>query len=463
MLRLNPARSNSEFFSLGLWVLPRRRSAIDFVYKERLFVRLVTPETIKCRWPTSIDTNVKSSARPQTSYAPTEISKQKTVNSFTPTGFKANKYWFTLVPRNPFCPILYMTTVFTSGCYDILHAGHIQFFKEAKALGDHLTVCFASDEVLWEHKKRRTSIPQDHKLALMTALEVVDQVVIGSCEDLGLDFKEHFLKLRPDILVVTEDDQYEAIKRALCEEIGATYIALPKTPPQFTPISSSSIVRNIRTPAQAPLRVDFGGGWLDVPRHAREGGLIVNCAISPLVSLNEWSYEQKSGLGGSGAWALLNGNDGVESELSLGVGWQDPAVIRETGACVWRSGDRPVLEFKRNGDFLKGHMALLYTDIPHDTPANADNQRDYDMIEQAGQVAADAVLEGSIPKLGEAIEITYQMQLKEGMTALPEAEGCVGRKYSGGGVANSVANDNDFCNRLKTPVSASTTPNPSPT
>lgn len=88
-----------------------------------------------------------------------------------------------------------MKKIFVSGCYDILHGGHIQFFKEARALGDHLTVCFASDEVLWEHKKRRTSI------------EVIDQVVIGDCQDLGLDFKDHFLKVHPDVLVVTEDDQ----------------------------------------------------------------------------------------------------------------------------------------------------------------------------------------------------------------------------------------------------------------
>ena len=79
-----------------------------------------------------------------------------------------------------------MKKVFISGCYDILHAGHIQFFREARALGSHLTVCFASDAVLWEHKKRRTSIPQDHKLALMTALEVIDQVVIGDCEELEI-------------------------------------------------------------------------------------------------------------------------------------------------------------------------------------------------------------------------------------------------------------------------------------
>lgn len=326
-----------------------------------------------------------------------------------------------------------MKKVFISGCYDILHGGHIQFFKEARALGDHLTVCFASDKVLWDHKKRQTSIPQDHKLALMTALDIVDQVVVGDCQELGLDFKEHFTKIRPHILAVTEDDQYAEVKRALCAEVGAEYIVLPKTPPQFTPVSTSSIVRNIRTPAYAPLRVDFGGGWLDVPRHAREGGYIVNVAISPLVSLNDWNYEQKSGLGGSGAWALLNGNDAVESELHLGVGWQDPAVIRETGLCAWRSGDLPVLDFKRNGDFLRGHMALHYTDIAHDTPANADNDRDYDLIEAAGKTAREGVLLGSIATLGKAICLSYQSQLNEGMLELPHAPGCIGRKYCGGG------------------------------
>lgn len=267
----------------------------------------------------------------------------------------------------------------------------------------------------------------------MTAITVIDEVVIGDCDELGLDFKEHFLKIQPQILAVTEDDQYADVKKALCAQVGAEYIVLPKTPPQFTPVSTSSIVRNIRTPAYAPLRVDFGGGWLDVPRHSREDAFIVNCAISPLVSLDNWDYEQRSGLGGSGAWALLNGNDGIQSELDMGVGWQDPAIIRETGLCVWRSGEKPVLHFKRNGDFLRGHMALHYTDIPHDTPSNADNKRDYDMIEEASRIAKDGVFHRDLARLGEAVELSYQMQLKEGMRELPEAEGCIGRKYAGGG------------------------------
>ncbi|MCH6255352.1 adenylyltransferase/cytidyltransferase family protein [Puniceicoccaceae bacterium K14] len=326
-----------------------------------------------------------------------------------------------------------MKKIFVSGCYDILHGGHIQFFKEARSLGDHLTVSFASDKVLWAHKKRRTSLPQDHKLALMTSLDVVDEVVIGDSHEIGLDFKDHFLKIRPDVLAVTDDDKYSKVKRKLCEQIGAEYTILPKTPPQFTPVSTSSIVRNIRTPVYAPLRVDFGGGWLDVPRYSQNGEYIVNCSVSPLVSLSNWNYEKNSGLGGSGAWALLNGQDGVESELNLGVGWQDPAIIRETGLCVWRSGNKPILDFKRNGDFLYGHMALHYTDLPHNTPSNADNSRDYDLIAQAGRTAREGVLNASLPILGEAITASYNAQLKEGMRELENEAGCLGRKYCGGG------------------------------
>ena len=221
--------------------------------------------------------------------------------------------------------------IFVSGCYDVIHAGHVQFLSEARALGDKLTVGFASDHVLWEHKHRRSSLPEEHKQALIAGLRVVDEVVIGRGMELGLDFKEHFLRLRPDFLVVTEDDKYGAIKRNLCASIGARYIILPKTLPSFKPISTTQIVANIRAPDYLPLRVDFAGGWLDVPRHSREGEFIVNCSISPLVSLKSWKYEQRAGLGGSAAWAYLNGHDPIKSELDLGVGWQDPAVIKEGG------------------------------------------------------------------------------------------------------------------------------------
>ncbi|HEX2854601.1 MAG TPA: adenylyltransferase/cytidyltransferase family protein [Opitutaceae bacterium] len=313
-----------------------------------------------------------------------------------------------------------MTRVFVSGCYDIIHAGHLQFFREARALGDHLTVSFASTEVLWIHKRRRSSLPDDHKRALLAALDMVDEVVVGDCHDEGLDFREHFLRIRPQILAVTEDDKYGQLKRDLCAEVGARYVLLPKTPPQFSPVSTTQIVRFIRAPEEAPLRVDFAGGWLDVPRFSRPGAFVVNCAISPTVSLRHWPYERNAGLGGSGAWALLNGRDGVDSELNLGVGWQDPAIISETGLCVWRSGLRPSLEVKCTGEFLRGKLALYWTGTPHDTPDIVKTHRDYSAIERAAATARDAVWRSDLLLLADAVRQSYfNVQRPEGMGPLP--------------------------------------------
>jgi len=326
-----------------------------------------------------------------------------------------------------------MKKVFVSGCYDILHAGHLQFFEEARAVGDYLIVSFASAEVLWHHKRRKPSIPDDHKHALLKGLRMIDEVIIGTSHTEGLDFEHDFLRIRPDFLIVTEDDKYADVKRELCAQVGAQYTVLPKTPPRFEPVSTSSIVRWVQAPTEAPLRVDFAGGWLDVPRFARPGEFIVNCAISPLVSLREWPYQKEAGLGGSGAWALLNGRDGVDSEIDLGVGWQDPAVIRETGLCVWRSGPKPVLDFKHNGDFLTGRMAIYWTGSSHDTPRLAEHTRAYDRIAQSARIAREGALHADLQKLAEGVSLYHAAQLGEGMEPLPDIHGAVARKYCGGG------------------------------
>jgi len=325
-----------------------------------------------------------------------------------------------------------MKKIFVSGCYDILHGGHIEFFNQAKALGDRLIVCFASDEILWEIKKRKPSIPEQHKLNIISSLNMVDSAVIGTeLTAPGIDFEKHFALAKPDILAVTEDDKFEKEKRALCDKYGVEYVSLPKTL-NYEKTSTTNILNNIRTPTHAPLRVDFAGGWLDVPKFKIDGAFIVNCAISPLVSLSDWSYEQNSGMGGSAAWALLNGKNSVQSELDAGVGWQDPAIVQETGVCVWRSGDLPVLELKTNPDWLAGRMALLYTGKYHVTADLVDIERPWRKIKFAGIQAKAAVEKQSVTRLGQSVELSYAAQLKEGMEELPTYNE-LAKKYCGSG------------------------------
>ena len=268
---------------------------------------------------------------------------------------------------------------------------------------------------------------------------MVDNVVVGdSTVTMGLDFVDYFRAAKPAVLAATEDDKYGDIKRKLCEETGSKYVVLPKTPPAFTPVSTSSILLKIRAPQTCPLRVDFAGGWLDVPRFSREeGGYIVNCAITPLVSLSSWPYELKGGLGGSGAYAVLQGGgkeSAVDKELELGVGWQDPAVVEETGLCVWRSGERPRLDLKVDpAALLFGKMGILWTGADHDTPSTAQTPKDLDSIASAGAAARAAVLTSDFRRLCKAVDMSYGVQLGEGMEELPDIEGSKAKKYCGGG------------------------------
>jgi len=327
--------------------------------------------------------------------------------------------------------------VFVSGCFDIIHGGHVEFFNQAKEFGgpnSKLIVSFASDEVLLKYKDRKSSLPQEHKKRLLESMAVIDEVVIGTnVNQEGIDFLSHFDRIKPDYLVVTEDDKYESVKRELCWKYNCEYVVLPKTL-HFEKISTTDVVNWIKAPKEVPLRVDFVGGWLDVPKYSGKG-YIINCTITPTVSLKEWPYKIKSGLGGSAAYSILTGKNAIESELEMGVGWQDPAIINETGFCIWKSGRKPKLIVKRNPVFLEGVMALLWTGNEHDTPNNVDRKRNYKEIIEAsecGRTILDLPSRYFHEKVADVVELSYEIQLEEGMKPLKKYS-ARGRKYCGGG------------------------------
>lgn len=326
-----------------------------------------------------------------------------------------------------------MKKVFVSGAFNVLHAGHIQFFRDARALGDYLIVSFPPADLLWRLYDKKSVLEDADKLALLNSIDLIDEVILSTDEDKDLSFKSAFMQSKPDVLVVTTDDLYTEAKRKLCEECGVEFVVLEKTVPAGHQSSCTQVVERIKAPAHVPLRVDFAGGWLDVPSNAIPGEFIVNCSISPTVSLKAWNYRQGAGLGGSGGWSVLNGWDPVRSELGLGVGWQDPAVIAETGACVWKSGTHPELDFKNTGAFLKGKMAVYDTRIKHDTPGLAALERNFNKIAKAARVARLGVLQQDITVLAVAVQLSYQLQLDEGMLPLERIGESLAHKYCGGG------------------------------
>ena len=87
--------------------------------------------------------------------------------------------------------------VFTNGCFDIIHAGHVRYLKEAKALGDILIVGLNSDTSVSAIKPGRPVNPQDQRAEVLSSLEMVDYVTLFDEETPYALIK----LLQPDILV----------------------------------------------------------------------------------------------------------------------------------------------------------------------------------------------------------------------------------------------------------------------
>tara|TARA_X000000950_G_scaffold228274_1_gene275752 strand:- start:259 stop:669 length:411 start_codon:yes stop_codon:yes gene_type:complete len=88
-----------------------------------------------------------------------------------------------------------MITVFTNGCFDILHAGHVDYLQQSRALGDRLIVGLNSDKSLYNLKNRCYNIDIDRKQVL-EALSCVDKVIIFDEETPWNLIKE----VKPDII-----------------------------------------------------------------------------------------------------------------------------------------------------------------------------------------------------------------------------------------------------------------------
>jgi D-beta-D-heptose 7-phosphate kinase/D-beta-D-heptose 1-phosphate adenosyltransferase len=93
--------------------------------------------------------------------------------------------------------------IFTNGCYDILHPGHIELFKYAKTLGDYLVVGIDSDQRVSNSKGRSRPInKQEIRKYMLLALKYVDDVFIFNDE---VQLIELVKAVRPDIMIVGSD------------------------------------------------------------------------------------------------------------------------------------------------------------------------------------------------------------------------------------------------------------------
>ena len=99
-------------------------------------------------------------------------------------------------------------TVFTNGCFDVLHVGHVRYLKEAKKLGDRLVVGLNSDASVRRLKgKSRPLVNQENRKEVLEALESVDEVIVFD-EDTPLELIN---RVKPQVLVKGGDYKIEDI------------------------------------------------------------------------------------------------------------------------------------------------------------------------------------------------------------------------------------------------------------
>ena len=150
--------------------------------------------------------------------------------------------------------------VFVSGCYDLLHSGHVEFFRQAAEYGD-LYVGIGSDETILHYKNHKTLYNEKERLFMVKAIRYVKDAYINAGSGI-MDFIPTVDFLKPDILVVNEDGASEE-KRRFCEERGMEYIVLKRDPHEgLEAHSSTSLKEQICT---IPTRLDLAGTWIDQP------------------------------------------------------------------------------------------------------------------------------------------------------------------------------------------------------
>jgi len=119
------------------------------------------------------------------------------------------------------------TVVFTNGCYDLLHPGHIRLLEKARSMGDRLILALNTDSSVQRLKgPSRPLLPEGERVAMVLAIEAVDAVALFD-EDTP---RELIAAVLPDILIKGADWAHFIAGREEVEAAGGRVLALPLEP-----------------------------------------------------------------------------------------------------------------------------------------------------------------------------------------------------------------------------------------
>jgi cytidyltransferase-like protein len=174
--------------------------------------------------------------------------------------------------------------VLVSGCFDLLHGGHIAFFKTVSAYGD-LYVSIGRDENLLLLKGKKPVFSETERLYIVKSIKFVNDAFLASGVGI-LDFEPDLKIIKPDIFIVNSDG-HTPEKEILCKKYGIEYIILDRIPEPGLPERSSS---ETKLSMKFPYRLCLAGGWIDQPWVSEIcPGSVVVAQILPTMEFNDRS------------------------------------------------------------------------------------------------------------------------------------------------------------------------------
>jgi len=174
--------------------------------------------------------------------------------------------------------------VFVSGCYDMLHSGHVAFLQEAAELGD-LYVGLGSDQTIFALKNRKTINSEAERLYMIKALRCVKDAWINQGSGI-MDFEAEVEALKPDIFFVNTDG-FTPAKEEFCRKHHIQLIVSKRLPHEGLPARSTTAIRK---ECHLPYRVELCGGWMDQPFINRIlPGAVITLQIEPSCEFNDRS------------------------------------------------------------------------------------------------------------------------------------------------------------------------------
>jgi len=173
--------------------------------------------------------------------------------------------------------------VFVSGCYDLLHSGHVEFFRQAAQYGD-LYVGIGSDKTYLGYKHRKTIYSEQERLFMVKSIRYVKDAYINAGSGV-MDFVPTLDIVKPDVFVVNSDGGSEE-KRRCCQERGIEYVELQRDPHEGLTARSSTDLK--KTESQIPTRLDLAGTWIDQPYVSQFApGWAITISLEPTFEVRE--------------------------------------------------------------------------------------------------------------------------------------------------------------------------------